>query len=483
LFFAERYDVVVIGTGPAASFFLHRYLRGSGADVRVLVLERGGMNSHASQLDGGRPRLVRASREAIANRTPDKVWNYLLTFGGSSNCWVGGTPRMLPNDFRLRSAYGVGEDWPVQYDELERYYCDAEDMMAVSGPMDGSPFPRSRPYPLPPHRFSDVERILKKAYPDRFFVQPTARPTTSTSRRPKCCANHVCTLCPIDSKFTVLNEMRDLYDDPRVSLVLGASAQALDLAGGTVARGVVFEQDGRTRVAQGDLVVLAANALFNPHILLRSGLSHPELGRGLVEQLGNMVVVNLDGVDNFQGSTYVTGNGYMMYDGPHRRERAAALIETYNRPELRAERGKWRQRLRMRVIFEDLRQAENRVGVSAEDPRLPDVVFHGHSDYAQRGLDALGAEMERVLAPLPVEEIIIRPQPERTESHIIGTTPMGADPKRSIVDRHLFHHQLRNVLVLGSSVYPTAAPANPTLTLCALSLRAADHVLASSKAA
>ena len=43
--------------------------------------------------------------------------------------------------------------------------------------------------------------------------------------------------------------------------------------------------------------------------------------------------------------------------------------------------------------------------------------------------------------------------------------------------RHLIHHQYRNLLVLGASAYPTASPAYPTLTVSALSLWAADHLL------
>jgi choline dehydrogenase-like flavoprotein len=45
------------------------------------------------------------------------------------------------------------------------------------------------------------------------------------------------------------------------------------------------------------------------------------------------------------------------------------------------------------------------------------------------------------------------------------------------VDRYLVHHEFRNLLVLGSSAYPTASPAYPTLTVSALSLWAADHLL------
>jgi len=58
------------------------------------------------------------------------------------------------------------------------------------------------------------------------------------------------------------------------------------------------------------------------------------------------------------------------------------------------------------------------------------------------------------------------------------TTPMGLDPATSVVDADLRHHRVRNLLVLGASVFPTCPPANPTLTLSALSTRAARRLFA-----
>jgi choline dehydrogenase-like flavoprotein len=47
---------------------------------------------------------------------------------------------------------------------------------------------------------------------------------------------------------------------------------------------------------------------------------------------------------------------------------------------------------------------------------------------------------------------------------------MGDDPATSVIDRHLIHHTARNLIVLGSGAFPVGGPANPTLTLAALSL-------------
>ncbi len=472
----ERFDAIIVGTGFASSFFLHRLLRGLGRHARVLVLEAGSRHTHSWQLQHPRA-LEKIAARGFINRTPEKPWIVQRAFGGGSSCWWACTPRLLPNDFMLHSTYGVGTDWPVTYDELEPYYSEAEWLMDVAGPSDDSPFPRSRPYPQPAHRFSDPDKLLKQAFPDAFFAQPTARPSRAVAgKRAACCNNGVCELCPIDSKFTVQNSMGNIYRDPRVTLRLDARVDQVDIAGGR-AEGVMHTRAGREERASADLVVLGANALSNPHLLLRSGDSHSELGRRLHEQISLKANVLLDGVDNFQGGTSITGHGYMLYDGPHRSERPAVLIETWNVPRLRNERGKWRQLLKLMCIIEQYPRRESRVEVASEDPRRPAVSHAGPGPEVARAVDALRSELPRLFSKLPIEDVRLANEFKQTEAHALGTVVMGHDPATSVVDRHLVHHRVRNLLVLGGSAFPTASPANPTLTISALSLWAAEHQL------
>jgi choline dehydrogenase-like flavoprotein len=172
----------------------------------------------------------------------------------------------------------------------------------------------------------------------------------------------------------------------------------------------------------------------------------------------------------------------MLYGGEHRRERAGALMEVSNVPVLRTERGRWRERVVLKFIYEDLPQPDNQVTIGATDAERPIVEFKGRSEYAERGMAALESDLPRVLDALPVERYEIEQRrPGSSEAHIMCTTPMGLNPADSVVDDALVHHRIRNLLVLGSSVFPTAAPANPTLTITALSLRAADKLFASRR--
>jgi choline dehydrogenase-like flavoprotein len=474
----QSYDVILVGTGFAASFFLMRYLEKASPNVKVLVLELGGADTKAWQLQNRRSSSL-SPKQVFLNRTPAKPWLTSPGFGGNSKCWYGGTTRMMPGDFRMRSRYSVGVDWPISYDDLEEHYGVVESVMLVSGPAD-SPMPRSRPLPLPPHRFSDPDLALKQRFPAGWYHVSTSRASIPTGKRGVCCATGICELCPVDAKFTIQNGLASIYCDPRVSLQLLSNVETVDIEGG-VAKGAVYSRYGRPEHATADLVVLAASALFNPAILLRSGVTHPRLGRGLHEQMNVIVTLDLHGMKAYNGSTLLTGLGYMFYEGEHRREHAGCLIETWNSPfhltstALRFERGRWNERVLLGFLFDDLPRQDNFVDVSAQSTRLAETHFNGYSDYALRGASKIPRMIDKLADALPIERVVSTFNAP-TSGHIQGTVVMGIDPLDSIVDRHLVHHQVRNLLVLGASSYPTASPAYPTLTVSALSLWAADHL-------
>jgi choline dehydrogenase-like flavoprotein len=62
-------------------------------------------------------------------------------------------------------------------------------------------------------------------------------------------------------------------------------------------------------------------------------------------------------------------------------------------------------------------------------------------------------------------------------AHHMGTTRMHVDPRSGVVDANCRIHGVRNLFVAGSSVFPTGGFANPTLTIVALAIKLADHVI------
>lgn len=467
-----HFDVVVIGSGFGSAFFVKRLLQRK--DQRILIVEWGDHHPHDWQFEQGRNSAI-PHQDTYASNS-EKPWNYTIALGGGSNCWFGQTPRFHPTDFRLRSLYGRGSDWPIDYDDLEPFYGEAETIMSVSGDPDmTSLFRRSTPYPQPPHRLSSVDQRMKAARPDQHFAMPTARARVATKDRSACCASFRCQICPVDAKFTANNGLMDVFSDPSVTLCLKTRAVRFETDSSSVRR-LVVEHEGREYKVGGDLFVLGANAIQSPAILQRSDMGGGMVGLGLHESYGAHVEAYLDGLDNFDGSTITTGLNYGLYDGAFRKDHAAALVYFDNRwtHGLRAEPGRWRQTLPMMIVVEDLPSDANRVTVDGEGKAQ--VAFTGVSAYAKAGMDAAIRRLPELLSPLPVEQIQYRRE-RPTESHLQGTLRMGDDPKTSVIDADMIHHRWRNLAVVGSSTFASCSCANPSLTVAALSLRAASRLV------
>lgn len=469
----DGYDLVLVGTGFGSAFFLEGYLRGNPR-ARVAVLEWGAYRDADWQRANQRNTDI-VCADTYVGQPGEKPWNYTIGFGGGSNCWWAQTPRLSPNDMRLRSLYGVGEDWPLGYAQLEPYYSDAETIMQVAGPADlARHYPRSRPYAQPPHHLSSADRLLKEAMPDLHYAAPCARLRIPQGARAACCATFRCHLCPVEAKFTVLNTMADIFERENVDLICEARVRRVEASGG-VARAVEFESGAREHRVQGEVIAIGANGIQTPFILLQSGFQHRVLGRYLHEKRIVQAEVLLDGLDHFDGGVPISGINLSFMDGPHRREAAAATVYIVNewRFGLRTEYGRWRQTMPVEFMVEDIPQFEN--GVFDEGGEFP-VVRHGaRSGYCNRGVERALEKLPELLSALPVEQISRRSE-LATGSHVQGTCRMGDDPDASIVDRDLVHHQVRNLLVLGTAVMPSCGPVNPSLTAAALSLRAAARL-------
>ncbi len=465
------YDVIVVGSGFGSLFFIEGFLR-KRPQARILVLERGRANSHAWQITNARSSDI--APESTYRRDPShKIWNFTIGLGGGTNCWFGQSPRFHPSDFHLRTRYGVSQDWPLTYDELERFYIEAERKMSVSGSDEmAAVLPRSAPFPLPAHVMTSVDRALRRAQPQFHFPIATARASIATGERSRCCATARCSQCPVDAKFTFENGFKNLAAHPTVEFRTAAEVTHLDVANGR-AQGVRYRSGEREFSARGDLVVLGANAIHSAAILLRSGVEHPLTGAGINEQVGYTAEAFIGGIDNFDGSTITTGLNYMLYDGDFRKTSGAALVYFENRwPNgLRADYGRWRQLVPLTVAVEDLPQDENRVTLDKDD--MPRVTHAAVSAYAQRGVERSLAGLAAMLEPLHVERLeFLEMRP--TESHIQGTLRMGTARDDSVIDAGQVHHDVRNLVVVGSAVFPSCPPANPSLTVAALSLRAAE---------
>ncbi|MFD0982812.1 FAD-dependent oxidoreductase [Tropicimonas aquimaris] len=147
-----------------------------------------------------------------------------------------------------------------------------------------------------------------------------------------------------------------------------------------------------------------------------------------------------------------------------------------------------RRTLAARFTLEALPNPESRVRL---DPRRRDRFGMPHVtvDWQLTGADLGGLErlrtgLARLFADGGIGKLSLHgardadgfPASMEGGKHHMGTTRMSADPARGVVDPDCRVHEIENLFIAGSSVFPTGGYVNPTLTIVALALRLADHL-------
>lgn len=465
----EHWDAIVIGSGFGSLFFLQNYLQ-RHPDHKVLMLEWGQHHTRQWQVEQQKNSAI--DHDSTFVNQSEKGWNFNVGLGGGTNCWKGMAVRMHPHDFVLKSRYGVGLDWPIGYDDIAEYYDVAETIMGVAGAEDvGKIFPGAGNYPQRQHHFSATERLIKANRPDTFFSAPQAKLTKGENGRGACCNNGTCSLCPTGAKFYAIEGMPQVWTAPNLSICTGARVRRIE-ATGSAAEAVVFESDGREFTAKGDLIVLGANGIHSPFILQQSGILDGKPGAFLGEKMIGFVEIMLDGMDHFDGGTATTGYELTYIDGDFRSQHGAFQYWTNNSPLWGGFRldppNRFREVFPIGIVVEDLLHESNTV-VDDGGP-LPVIRHAGYSEYATKGLDFAISKMPEIFSSMPIESIEMR-RIEPTTDHIQGSLRMGTDPATSVVDARQIHHKLRNLLVVGTSVFPTTSWAVPSLTCAAMSLK------------
>lgn len=132
--------------------------------------------------------------------------------------------------------------------------------------------------------------------------------------------------------------------------------------------------------------------------------------------------------------------------------------------------------MHMMAMSEDLPDPDSRVlwrdGGVVLDWRRTNTAAHA----------LLVARLRRALRRTGWPLTLARGFPKSKPSHQCGAARMGADPATSVVDASLRAHDLDNLWIVDASVLPTSAAVNPSLTVAALALRAAERILATETA-
>lgn len=430
--------------------------------------------------------------------------------GGSTLHWEGYALRLHADDFRMRSLYGIADDWPISYRDLEPYYARAEQALGVAGAAD-DPWasPRSAAFPLPAFPLSYSDGLFARGCRSlgiALHSLPQARNSVAYGGRSQCRACGTCHVCPTGAKASIdLTHVPEAEATGNVRILTDSTVLRLEVdRAGHVSAAVYARPDKVEQRVSARVFVVAAGAVENARLLLLS--SSPERPDGLANRSGlvgkffmSHPSVDLTGRASEKVHPYRIGFSTAMsrqfaVEGD-RAARGAFFLEFLNsagptpdqiavassrwgealRTHVREEFGR---RLGIRIYCEQLPERANAVSL---DPRVRDYfgnpVPHLHyvvGRYERKALDEAKAVARNILAALGATDI--RSGAIAFAGHLIGTHRMGSDPRTSVVDPNLRVHDVPNLYLVGSGCFVTASASPPTLTIAALAIRAAEHI-------
>jgi quinoprotein glucose dehydrogenase len=511
-------DVCIIGSGISAAMVAERLTKTTAA--RIVVVEAGEDGPPLPQRAAARDRFLRYGENPWGK---DHLEGYdvegplqsrSMMVGGLAMHWGGVTPRFSPEDFRQKSMFGVGTDWPISYEELDPFYQEAEELMGVAGEQGPADLdPRSKPFPMPALPLTYNLELLKKWAASAgiaMWSQPSAKNSIGYRGRAQCCRNDTCTpVCPIGAKYSPDLTWTPMRRDNRIRLITKTLVRklVLDSSGRKVDHAVAVDRNRPDQPVElrAKLFVVAGGYTWSSHLLLLSSVANSS---GLVGKY-------LTGHRNVQGYVDLPIRLYPGMNeqhslvtkqfmrvkpggGPYMRHDLRLWESAVNKgPRLADDNGNlmlgdailddWRSRTktgtaRVRAYYDVIPDRASELTLDASkrnefgDP-LPKLTFRDAPESA-----ALRERTEESIRTLFTDMAragngkVIRTNVDNFQDHPAGGCRMGNDPSTSVVDSWGRTHDHENLFVVGAPTAVSGSCANATLTFCALSLRSAREI-------
>lgn len=496
---ADRYDVIIIGSGAGGGTLAHAL---SDTGARILVLERG--NFVPDEPENWDPAAVwKDLRYRTTERWLDQHGERFQPYthynvGGNTKYWGSVLYRFRPTDFdEVRHADGVSPAWPISYETLAPYYDRAERLYHVHGKAGDDPTDPARgpfPYAPIPHA-ANMSAIVERLR--GMGLHPSALPLglIGPGESGGCVLCNTCNSfpCKIRRKSDAeVCAVMPALERGHVELLTGAYAtRLLTNDSGTRVEAVDVELGANVHRLHAPLIVVSCGAVNSAALLLRSAnAAHPRglanssdlVGRRYMAHLATMMQgfhpfrTNPDvfqktvAINDFylQGPDSAFPLGQIQSQGRTHGVMAQTVVPWIPLWAYDA----WVARgVDWLVMSEDLPNPENRVTVEHDG-----MIRLSYTPNNSRAHDELVRRFTRVLKDLGFWKVMAYSHRTRNTTHQCGTLVFGDDPRTSVLNTFCRTHDIDNLFVVDASFFPSSAAVNPGLTIIAQALRVAEHM-------
>lgn len=507
--YKDNADVCIVGAGAAGGVLAHEL---SKAGLKVVVIEAGPFWN--PQTDFASDELTMQhlgwqDTRIVTGNDPLQMGhnNSGRGVGGGTTHFTGVFLRFHESDFRTKTLDGIGDDWPITYEDLAPYYDKIEKEIAVSGPKH---FPWGSfhgPYPYPEREplsaNAEIFRIGCEKLGIRSVVTPLAINSAPFDGRPPCINRGFCNQgCMPNAKFSTLIQHIPKAIQQGAEVLSDCMVTQIETDQLGRVTGVTFIHEGSTYEQKARVVVLANFVVETPRLLLHSanaqfpnGLANSSgwVGKAIMPHSSNDVYGKFAEEIRIYKGTPVLATTQDFYETDPARgfARGYTLHAHGSRPvEMAkgiAKSGKlWGENLRkamldynfygrITLVGEVLPNENNRVSLSNEKDEygmpLPEIAFsYGEND--KRLIAHAVGKMQEILQAAGGK-------PEFTTddtAHLMGGCRMGNDPASSVTNSFGQTHDIPNLFICSASLFVTSGGGNPTNTVMALAARTADYL-------
>jgi len=522
-FLKDDFDIIIIGAGAAgltAAWSL------SQENFKILCLDQGpkfdkfDFNKSDKKLDrllDYSPNVRKLKSDYPIDETDSEI--SIANFnaiGGSTILYSAHLPRFKPSDFKVNKLDKVGANWPFGYKDLEKYYEINEKLSGVSGLEGDNAYPSGFKNLLPPLPLGiSGEKIARSFNRLGWHWWPSYSGVLSKKhmgREKFERSGHYNMFIPYNSKSSLDNTYLSMIKSKKFTLLPNSRAIKINTNVLNKASEVIFiHKNKKTYKAKGSLFIIACSGIGTPRLLLNSksekfpnGLCNSSglLGRNLMlHPLGyvegtfkNYIASNIgpQGTNLYSHQFYETKEKNKFKRGYTIQVLRSGNVLNTAKQIIKFKKYKFGKSLYdiffkyhgrqipLAIISEDLPELKNRVELDnnkLDSSGMPGVkVYYKISKNTKEILKDGLKKGEKLLKSAGAKSVFSFAPIRYAGWHIMGTAKMGKNKKDSVVNENGFSHDVKNLLIIDSSIFPTSSAVNPVATIQAISLKISDFL-------